>query len=60
MFLVIRSTTAKGRVRTGCQLAITQGFALLLLIGAEAQPIRRHGPNPDERYDGVTNWLFHR
>ncbi|AUO44293.1 hypothetical protein C1C98_01980 [Pseudomonas ogarae] len=60
MFLVIKNTTAEGRVRKGCQFAITQDFALLLFIGAKARPIRPQGPNPDERYDGVTNWVIHR
>ncbi|ROM77507.1 hypothetical protein BK654_11900 [Pseudomonas brassicacearum] len=60
MFLVIKNTTAEGRVRKGCQFAIAQAFALLLFIGAKARPIRRQGPNPDGRYDGVTNRLIHR
>ncbi|KJH88204.1 MULTISPECIES: hypothetical protein [Pseudomonas] len=59
MFLVIKNATAKGRVKKGSQFAITQDFALLLFIGAEARRIRSQATYPDERHDGVTNRLIH-
>jgi len=46
MFLVINNTTAEGRVRTGCQFAITHWFALFLFIGVPDRPISGSGSIP--------------
>jgi len=60
MFLVIKNTTAKGRVKKACQFAIRQDFALLLFIDLRARLIRRRGNNPDERRNDVALRLIHR